>query len=576
VDRVWYSSDGASLFAQTYSGRVFATNDLEQWHPAGDVVIPPPVSAGQAASLPEPAVQLRSATATGPVYAFGAFAYRSEDGGVTWANLTAYHGASILGSTVRDLAVSPRIPEEVVVATTTGVWRSADGGASWSGLNQFLPNLPISRLYAVPGGTHGIRLALQAQAPAEVEWAPGEKAAWKATDDADVVRDATLATAASRSLNATITAVALSGNSLYAGSADGQLWVSNDKGASWGTPSDRQAGAIQAIYVNPKDARIALAAVGGHGTHALRTMNGGIFWDDISANLPDAAAHGITADASGGAIYIATDAGVFYTTTDLASAGRPSSWSAASGNLPAAPAKDVRLDAGGNQVFVAVEGYGIYAAIAPHRMRSAAVVDAADYGNRPVAPGGLLSVVGAKVGAAMSNGTTAPVLAASDTASQIQVPFDVKGSTVALALDAPGGRLTFGLPLETVSPAIFVDPDGAPLVTDADSGLLLDSAKPARPKSLIQILATGLGRVRPDWPAGVAAPLSEPPQVIATVSAFLDGIPLKVTQAVLAPGYIGMYLVEVELPGILNAGPADLSIAAEGRTSNHVRLYLEN
>ncbi len=56
-------------------------------------------------------------------------------------------------------------------------------------------------------------------------------------------------------------------------------------------------------------------------------MNGGGFWDDITANLPDAAAaHGVTADRASGAIYVATDAGIFFTATDLGSAGRPTNW----------------------------------------------------------------------------------------------------------------------------------------------------------------------------------------------------------------------------------------------------------
>jgi len=50
---------------------------------------------------------------------------------------------------------------------------------------------------------------------------------------------------------------------------------------------------------------------------------------------------------------------------------------------------------------------------------------------------------------------------------------------------------------------------------------------------------------------------------------------VDVTQAVLAPGYVGFYLVEVQLPKIVNAGPAELVLEAEGQQSNHVRLYVE-
>jgi uncharacterized protein (TIGR03437 family) len=81
--------------------------------------------------------------------------------------------------------------------------------------------------------------------------------------------------------------------------------------------------------------------------------------------------------------------------------------------------------------------------------------------------------------------------------------------------------------------------------------------------------------VSPEWPAGVAAPLESPPSVVAKVRASLDGVPVEVTRAVLAPGYIGFYLVEIELPAILNSGPAELFIETDGRESNRVRLYVE-
>jgi uncharacterized protein (TIGR03437 family) len=155
------------------------------------------------------------------------------------------------------------------------------------------------------------------------------------------------------------------------------------------------------------------------------------------------------------------------------------------------------------------------------------------------------------------------------------VPFEAKGNTLPLAFEAAAGRFTFGLPLQSVSPAIFVDPEGTPLIMDADSGILLDTSKPARANTRIQVLSTGFGRVKPDWPTGLAAPLSDPPRVAVQVHAYLDRIPLEITQAVLAPGYIGFYLIEVQLPQVLNAGPAELVLEAEGQQSNRVRLYIQ-
>ena len=69
--------------------------------------------------------------------------------------------------------------------------------------------------------------------------------------------------------------------------------------------------------------------------------------------------------------------------------------------------------------------------------------------------------------------------------------------------------------------------------------------------------------------------MDAPPAVVAKVRAWLDRTPVEVTRAVLAPGYVGFYLIEIELPGIVNYGPAELYIEAEGRESNRVRVFIE-
>jgi uncharacterized protein (TIGR03437 family) len=44
---------------------------------------------------------------------------------------------------------------------------------------------------------------------------------------------------------------------------------------------------------------------------------------------------------------------------------------------------------------------------------------------------------------------------------------------------------------------------------------------------------------------------------------------------VLAPGYIGFYLVEIAVPKLVNYGPAELYIDVDGASSNRVRVYIE-
>jgi uncharacterized protein (TIGR03437 family) len=591
VDRVWYSPDGSTLYAKTGSGRVFQTSDFEQWHLVTDSKVSPPAEqAPSAAGIPEAGLKLAAGGTAGRLYGVGQDAYRSDDGGQSWVNLTAYQGKCLLGAGLASAAASPSDPDEVTVASASGVWRSLDAGLSWTGLNDFLPNLPSGRLLGLPIGTRGVRLSV-ANSAGEIEWAPGEKTAWKPVEEtpanpSEAAHDQNLRDALSQVLKHSVRAVATARDYIYAGDSDGWLRVSADAGASWGAVFRLpESGSVDAIWVDPGDPRVAVAALSARTSAApnsarpsyvLRTMNGGGFWDDITSNLPEsAAAHGVTADRTSGAIYVATDAGVFFTETDLGSAGRPGTWTLLSGSLPAAAATDVKLDSGGNQIYAALDGYGVYTAIAPHRLRDARVVSAADYSARPAAPGALLSVLGARVESARSGDMVAPVLDASDTASQIQVPFSATGNSVSLSLDAGLGPITFQVPLRSVSPAIFVDPEGTPLIMDAASGILLDASKPARANSRIQVLATGLGQVKPDWPTGLEAPLKDPPRVAAAVHAYLDGSPVEVTEASLAKGLIGFYLIEIQLPRITNTGGAELYVEAEGQQSNRVRLYVE-
>jgi uncharacterized protein (TIGR03437 family) len=88
-------------------------------------------------------------------------------------------------------------------------------------------------------------------------------------------------------------------------------------------------------------------------------------------------------------------------------------------------------------------------------------------------------------------------------------------------------------------------------------------------------MATGLGKVQPEWRTGVPAPGNDPPEVVASVKAFLDGKPLQVTRATLAPLFIGFYVVEIQLPPVANAGASELHISADGQESNRVQLVME-
>jgi len=577
---VWYSADGSRLYARTRPNRVFETIDFENWTAVQGVIepsvgtadVPPP--AGD--RMPESGAKLVvSPVQPGRVYALGNQLYRSDDGGRSWSNLTGFRNQSIIGTGQRSVAVSPGDPDQLVVANSFGVWRSMDGGLSWAGLNQYLPNLPAARILATPAGSQGARILTSELGAMELP--PASSDAWKPVAGGQEDAEGRALRIASAALGAEVASVASAGQTMYAGAADGRLWVSVDGGRNWtSSPRPGANGPIERLLIDPNEPRVALAAVGGSGPHVLRTTNSGGFWDDLSSNLPDAPAHGVAAEWTSGAVYAATDKGVFFTSADLENASPAAPvWIPIGNRLPAAPATDVKLGANGTQLYAALDGYGVYVAAAPQRTGALRLVNAADFSVRPAAPGSLISVQGGRVSSASVGSLNFPVLAASDSESQIQVPFEASPANVSLALQTGSGRFTLGLPVQAVSPAMFVNHDGSPLILDADSGLMLDGRYTAHSNARIEILATGLGKVQPEWPTGLAAPLENPPVVAATIKAYLDRVPVQVTRATLAPGYIGFYLIEVQLPAIVNAGSAELYITADGQESNRAQVIAE-
>ncbi|HWD98021.1 MAG TPA: hypothetical protein VG345_03260 [Bryobacteraceae bacterium] len=507
---------------------------------------------------PEIGAQVESAG--GRMYAAGrSEIFISDDGGLTWAGVTVSNGRSILGGGFRSLAVSPSNPQEVVAANAFGVWRSMDGGISWRGLNDGLPNLPVRKLTA--------RRAIVLASGATADLTAGD---WASSAEREA--ETALRAQFSSTAGGEVTAAAQTSAVSYAGTADGRLLASRDNGATWPdlrrTPNDAP---VNRIWVDATQPELALASAGGR---LLRTLNGGAFWDDVSGSLPDASINGIAADRQTDHVWIATGRGVFEARIPLNNAALASpQWHSAGAGLPVATARDVRLN-NDNTLEVALDGYGVYETDQAQG-GGVHVANGADLSDRAAAPGSLISVIGANVSSGHSGNTAWPVLAVSADSSQLQVPFETPAGALTLAIEASGSSFTVPVKVKDTSPAIFVDGDGAPLLLDSASGLVLDPKTPVQAGALVQVMATGLGRVSPDWPTGIPAPADGPPAVRGAVTAFLDGAPVEVTRATLAPGYIGYYVVELQIPANVTAGVRELRLVMNAEQSNPVRMYLD-
>src|SRR5712691_5307918 len=85
VSRVWFSEAGSRLYAQTASGRVFESADLENWSLTSTTVAIPGVAQGTAVRSPAAGARMfQHPRESRRIFALGAHLYRSDDGGLSW------------------------------------------------------------------------------------------------------------------------------------------------------------------------------------------------------------------------------------------------------------------------------------------------------------------------------------------------------------------------------------------------------------------------------------------------------------------------------------------------------------
>jgi uncharacterized protein (TIGR03437 family) len=152
-----------------------------------------------------------------------------------------------------------------------------------------------------------------------------------------------------------------------------------------------------------------------------------------------------------------------------------------------------------------------------------------------------------------------------------QVPVELSGSTAALVVRngaSASGPVT--ILLRPAAPGIFTQDSsgsGPGAITHASNNLLVSSTLPAVVGEFVQIYATGLGRVNPavsSGRAGSAQPLSP---TVAQVTVTMNGVPAPVNFSGLAPGFVGVYQVNAQVPPSVR-GTVVVSLSVEGISSN--------
>ncbi len=160
-----------------------------------------------------------------------------------------------------------------------------------------------------------------------------------------------------------------------------------------------------------------------------------------------------------------------------------------------------------------------------------------------------------------------------------QVPFDLPINSNTQLVIKIGNAYTVpeNISIAAVQPGIFTlnqSGTGPGAILDAQ-GAPNSAANPARPGAVIQIFATGFGETTPRVPAGDRSPSSPPATVVRIVTATVDGINAPVHFAGLAPTFVGLYQVNVQIPAGVRAGEVNLLLTQDGAESNIVTVFVQ-
>ncbi len=150
-----------------------------------------------------------------------------------------------------------------------------------------------------------------------------------------------------------------------------------------------------------------------------------------------------------------------------------------------------------------------------------------------------------------------------------QLPYGITGAATLTVTTSAGTSAPDAINIVPRAPKLFtVNFSGKGAAVATDTGFnILTSGIPAKPGDDIVLFMNGLGATNPPVIAGNAAPggpFTAPATIPDTLSVTIGGKPATVTFAGLAPGYSGLYQVNVKAPFLVVTGPMDVQITVNG------------
>jgi uncharacterized protein (TIGR03437 family) len=174
------------------------------------------------------------------------------------------------------------------------------------------------------------------------------------------------------------------------------------------------------------------------------------------------------------------------------------------------------------------------------------------------------------------NGVRASLLFVSPTQINLLVPFEIESTEAEIVITTLAGTSpAVTVALAQVQPGIFFDTTtGLGAIRNAAKGISLWD-QPLRAGAVAAVFSAGLGPVEPAVSSGMPASFDPLSTTVLPVEAEIDGQRVGVLFSGLAPGFAGLYQVNIQLPPALRPGRHVLVIRVGGLTSNEVFLDIE-
>jgi uncharacterized protein (TIGR03437 family) len=434
---------------------------------------------------------------------FDGYVYRSTDGGATWTNITG----NLPNLPVNDIAVDPDLPNTLYIATDAGVMVTTDGGNSWSSLGNGLPRVVVHSLVMsrkarlLRAGTHG-------------------RSVWEI-------------------------AIPLS------------------------TPSLQPAiGVLTPYTVEPGSSSFTLGVTGSNFVPGTV-----IRWNGLARKTTFVDAAQVNADISAADVAAAGRAVVTaFNSSTGGGASLPANFNIGSGpQISAAGFVSAANPTGGNQLAPLSIG-SLYGKNLAPLLASA---------GKPPLPFTMQGVT------LTINGAFAPLFFVSPGQINFQVPNILSSGAATVTLTIIQGAQSTSVPVvvKPFAPSLFTtNAQGTGQAATVIAGTAavaapagaVGNSRPAKVGEFISIYCTGLGQVTNSPGAGYPAPSTPLARTQTQPTVTVGGIPATVPFAGLAPGFAGLYQVNVQVPDGVTPGDAvPVALTIGGVASNTATIAVQ-